>query len=212
MYSMSYYKEQDQKKVIEFMHAHPFVMLCGSTVSGRPVATQVPMLILQNENKLYLRGHFMRKTDHHLAFTENSQVLAVFTGAHEYVSARWYANPQQASTWNYMSVHVRGKIKFTSDEELLAILEETTSRFENNPDSPASFDHLPHEYVERLSKAIVGFHIEVEEIENVFKLSQNRDRNSYENIVEQLQHKSADGKIIAKEMEMRTSQIFDKDK
>jgi transcriptional regulator len=50
----------------------------------------------------------MRKTDHHKAFHENPQALVVFTGPSSYVSATWYTNPHMGSTWNYMSVHLRG--------------------------------------------------------------------------------------------------------
>jgi transcriptional regulator len=57
-------------------------------------------------------------------------------------------------------------------------------------------------------KAIIAFEIEVEEIENVFKLSQNRDKESYHNIIEKLETQDADGKVIAEEMKKRESQLF----
>ena len=36
-------------------------------------------------------------------------------------------------------------------------------------------------------KAIIAFEVEVMEIDNVFKLSQNRDEESFHNIIAQLQ-------------------------
>ena len=149
----------------------------------------------------------MRKTDHHAAFSENPNALAVFTGAHEYVSASWYSNPVQASTWNYMSVHARGTMHFLNDEKLMQVLRDTTTLFENNPTSPASFDNLPAEYIDRLIKAIIAFEIVVEEIGNVFKLSQNRDKQSFINIIQKLKEKSEDGKVIAGEMEARIRDV-----
>jgi transcriptional regulator len=68
------------------------------------------------------------------------------------------------------------------------------------PESPAGFDQLPKEYVERLSKAIVAFEIKVEEIDHVFKLSQNRDDTSYKNIIDHLSGGDDDAKNIAEEM------------
>jgi transcriptional regulator len=59
-------------------------------------------------------------------------------------------------------------------------------------------------------KAIVSFEIEVAEIDNVFKLSQNRNEKSYHNIIEKLEQQGGDGKYIAAEMKKRTSQLFDK--
>ena len=53
-------------------------------------------------------------------------------------------------------------------------------------------------------KAIVGFTIEVEKLDNVFKLSQNRDEESQKNIIEQLKKRGdANSGMIAEEMESR---------
>jgi transcriptional regulator len=174
-----------------------------------PVATQVPVLIGDGEKgRLLLRGHMMRNTDHHKAFTENSDALCVFSGAHTYVSASWYSNPQTGSTWNYMSVHARGTLRFLGEPELLAILEETTARFENDENSPALFRHLPKVYVDSLKNAIIAFELEVRKLENVFKLSQNRDESSYDNIMAKLHAQGGDALTIAEEMRKRRAEIF----
>ncbi len=150
----------------------------------------------------------MKSTDHHKAFEHNPNVLAVFTGAHTYVSASWYSNPQTASTWNYMSVHAKGKMKFLDADSLLQVLKHITNHFENDSHSPANFEHLPEAYVAKLAKAIVAFEVEVESLENVFKLSQNHDKQSYENIMVKLKEQDADGKIIATEMEKSKKKLF----
>src|SRR5687768_5654901 len=110
MYNLSYFKEDDKQVLLQFLIDHPFAFLTGSNLKGQQVATQIPLLIEERDNDLYLHGHIMRQTDHHKAFVENPQALAVFTGPHTYVSATWYTNPQTGSTWNYMSVHLRGNI------------------------------------------------------------------------------------------------------
>jgi transcriptional regulator len=208
MYDLPYFKERDQKAVLDFMRKHPFATLIGSR-DHAPVATQVPILIEEREgDRLFLRGHMMRNTDHHKAFQSNNEALCLFSGAHTYVSARWYSNPQTGSTWNYMSVHARGKIRFLGEPELLSILEQTTARFENDDDSPALFRHLPKAYVDSLKNAIIAFELEVNAIENVFKLSQNRDKESYENIIKKLDAKGGDARTIAEEMKKRKAQLF----
>jgi transcriptional regulator len=172
------------------------------------VATHVPLLIEEREGKLILYGHIMRKTDHHQAFLHNPNVLAIFSGPHTYVSASWYSDPKQASTWNYMTVHARGVLQFLGDDALLEILKKTTAHFENNTLSPSLFEKLPQEYISRLVKSIIAFAVEVNAIDNVFKLSQNRDEKSYHNIIEQLQKGDALSGHIASEMEHRSSQLF----
>ncbi len=207
MYDLPYFKENDPAAVLAFMRDHPFALLLGSD-AGRPIATQVPLLIDEREGRLFLRGHMMRKTDHHKVFTQNPEALCVFSGAHTYVSASWYSNPQTGSTWNYMSVHARGEIRFLNRAELLTILEETTALFEKDDNSPALFRHLPKAYVDSLAPAIIGFEIAVTGIENVFKLSQNRDRQSYENIIQDLKAKGGDARTIAEEMTKRKGKLF----
>ena len=108
MYKLPYYHEEDEEIVKQFVRDHPFAFIAGSDAESNPVATQVPLFIDERDGKFFLTGHIMRNTDHHKAFVENENVLAIFTGPHSYVSATWYDNPYQASTWNFMSVHAIG--------------------------------------------------------------------------------------------------------
>ncbi|MCW3110891.1 MAG: hypothetical protein JWQ09_5397, partial [Segetibacter sp.] len=98
------------------MHHHPFVVLTGCDAKNHPVATHVPVLLEEREDKLFLLGHIMKQTDHHKALMQNPNVLAIFSSAHTYVSASWYKDQQQASTWNYQAVHAKGKLQFLNEE------------------------------------------------------------------------------------------------
>lgn len=209
MYNLPYFKENDEKVILEFIHQHPFAFIAGCDELNKPVATQIPVFIDEREGNLYLTGHMMKHTDHHKAFEKNAEVLCVFTGNHTYVSGSWYSNPHTASTWNYMSVHVKGKLKFLGEQQLITVLKKTTLHFENgNTHSPTIFDNLPEAYTNKLMKAIIAFEVAVEEIDNVFKLSQNRDEESYQHIIEKLETQDADGKIIADEMKKRKPGLF----
>lgn len=209
MYDLPYFKESDEKVIREFIDANPFAFLTGCDAENKPVATQVPVFIEEENNKTILRGHIMRNTDHHKAFLHNHNVLVVFTGHHTYVSATWYSDPNQASTWNYMSVHAKGIIKFLDEAALEAVLRKTSLHFENyNKASPTVFDNLSTTYTEKLLKAIVAFEIDVTEMKNVFKLSQNRDAESYHNIKEKLKEQDGYAQAIAEEMEKRTGLLF----
>ncbi|GAB4092332.1 FMN-binding negative transcriptional regulator [Flaviaesturariibacter terrae] len=209
MYNLPEYKEQDPQLVLRFIREHPFATIIGVTKEGAPVATQIPVFIEEREGKLYLSGHMMRKLDHQLAFEENPQTLCVFTGAHTYVSATWYSNPQQGSTWNYQAVHVRGTMRFLDEEGLIAVLRKTSLHFEGgNAASATVYDNLPAAYTGKMLKAIAGFEVAVTDIQHVFKLSQNRDRESYGNIIEQLKQQDADAREVARIMEERTNKVY----
>lgn len=179
------------------MLLHPFVILTGVDADGKPVATHIPVLFEERDDKLYLIGHVMKHTDHHKAFLQNPNVLVVFNGPHAYVSASWYEDKLQASTWNYMTVHVTGRLHFLPDEALPGVLSLTTAFFENDENSPSLVKHLPDGYMNRLMKAIIAFKIEVTDLDHVFKLSQNRDEQSYKNIVEKLNSGDGNAQAIA---------------
>ncbi len=212
MYNYPHYKEHDREKILDFMRQHPFVLLIAHDKNGRAEATQIPVLIEERDGKLFLQGHIARKMSHERALAENPDALVVFTGAHSYITGTWYTgNLQQASTWNYVSIHARGKVEWMDEEGLISFLKKFTLYFEKgNTTSTTIYDNLPEEYLSKLIKAIVGFEMEVTELENVYKLSQNRDEKSYDNIVQQLKQQEGDGKIIGNWMDERKSKVFDK--
>ncbi|HMS64527.1 MAG TPA: FMN-binding negative transcriptional regulator [Ignavibacteria bacterium] len=213
MYDLPYYKEKNEKVIKEFIDEHPFAFISGCDSENKPVATQAPVFIEEKDGRKILRGHIMKNTDHHKAFLQNENVLAVFTGSHTYVSGTLYSNPHTPSTWNYMSVHVKGIVRFLDDAGLVDVLRMTSLHFENqNKNSTTIFDNLPSDYTQKLMKAIVAFEIEVKEMNHVFKLSQDRDKKSYENIIENLKVQGEDGRVIAAEMEKRTKDLFTKGK
>lgn len=210
MYHLPAHQEKDKKRIHEFMQQHPFATLIGVAADLQPVSTQIPVLLKEREGKLFLVGHLMKQTDHHKAFLENNRTLVLFNGPHAYVSASWYQNQQQGSTWNYMTVHVKGKLTYLPDAQLPGILDELTSHFENNPSSPSLYKHLPEDYLSRLMKAIVAFEIEVEQTNAVFKLSQNRDEKSFQHIVHKLENGDAGAKSVAAEMKKIQASLFDR--
>lgn len=202
MYKLKYFTEEDNEKVIAFMKEYSFATIAGMD-EKYPVATHVPLDIKQVDDKLLFTGHIMKNSDHHKAFLKNENVLVIFNGPHCHVSASWYPNPVQASTWNYMTVHAKGKISFGDEAATKKVVEDLTNKYESS-DSPAAFNKLSNEYIDRLVKAIVAFTIEVESIDNVFKLSQNHEQETRKSIIENLHRNgSGDEKAIAAEMELR---------
>jgi transcriptional regulator len=107
---------------------------------------------------------------------------------------------------------VKGRIRFLDGAALEEMLRKTTLHFEkHDPQSTTVFDNLPAEYKRRVMHAIVAFEIDVVSVDNVFKLSQDRDAESYHNIKEQLKRQGEDGRVIAREMEKRTKDLFSDD-
>ncbi len=194
MYKFSYFTEPDADAVIAFMKEYPFAII---TAFGEqyPVATHIPLEIDRNEDgKIFLSGHIMKKTDHHKAFEKNRDVLIIFNGPHTYISATWYTTPQLASTWNYMTVHAKGKITLLDEQATYDAIKNITDKYEGT-ETAAAFNKLDDNYIASMLKAIIAFTIEVESIDNVFKLSQNRDVVSKQNIIAQLQNRGDENSL-----------------
>lgn len=199
MYRVAHYTETDKSKMITFAKDHSFALVTAIGIEY-PVATQLPLEVIEEADKLFFTGHMMRKNDHHLALEKNNNCLVVFSGPHAYVSAEWYENPRVGSTVNYMSVHAKGKISFTDEQGTRAAVKQITdTRIGLN--TAASFDQLSEEYINRMLKAIVGFKIEVQNIEAVFALSQSKSPEDQKNIIDHLEKRNNEGDaFIAKKM------------
>ncbi|MBY0536648.1 MAG: FMN-binding negative transcriptional regulator [Chitinophagaceae bacterium] len=186
MYHLSYFKSSNGSALIQLMKTYPFATLIGAH-NGTPVATQVPVLVEERADGLYLTGHIMRKQDHHLAFLENPKALFLFSGPHAYISASWYPQPAQASTWNYLTVHARGEMKFLDENGLMEVLQKLSLHFESDSSQATVYNNLSDTYKLPLLKAIIAFEMKVDDLQHVFKLSQNKDEQTFNAIVERLE-------------------------
>ena len=200
MYKLPNFTANNQDEILEFMQQNNFITLIGFD-GEYPIATQIPVQIVINGDSIKLTGHVMTKTDHCRAFEQNPNVMAVFTGAHAYISASVYEKPASVSTWNYKTVQAKGIIRLMDSEETYQVIKELTDKYENPETSPAAFNKMDEAYIQKHLKAITGFEVLVNHIDHVFKMSQNHSTKNQESIIANLE-KSEDpvAKEVAKEM------------
>jgi transcriptional regulator len=125
---------------------------------------------------------------------------------HSYISSSWYNHPN-APTWNYLSVHVTGKLKKVEGEKIWESVRRLTNRYEQKSANPVSLDTLP-ESVQKQMNGIVGFEISIDKVEAAFKLSQNRNDEDFQNIVKQLRlSNELSASLMADVMERERMQV-----
>lgn len=172
MYNPEHFKQTDNERALDLVEAHPFGMLITAP-DGMPFANHVPFLLDRSGAKPRLRGHLARANPQWRHFEPGREVLAVFQGPHAYVTPSLYSSPG-VPTWNYAVVHLRGTPRLVEDEAGLdSLLQAMTHAHEAklpNPWLPV----MDAERKARLYGMIVGFEIEVTDIQAKFKLSQNR--------------------------------------
>jgi len=200
MYIPGHFKQHNIGEVRFFLEKNSFGILV-SQVSGKPWATHIPLELEVNEaGKEVLVGHISRGNKQWKEFEKNEEVLAIFNGPHAYISSSWYDH-ENVPTWNYIAVHVYGKIRIIEGEELLASLKRLVDKYEARSKYPISVEGMSKKFLESELRGIVGFELIITDIQAAYKLSQNRDLKNKAKIISELENRGdADSMEIAKGM------------
>lgn len=185
MYIPELYKNENREEIENFIHQNGFAILVNQT-QGKLWATHTPLLLETREDgKLILTGHISKANPQALSFNDNDEVLAIFSGAHTYISSSWYDH-ENVPTWNYLAVHVYGKVRVYNHEEALDFLKKLVDKYEAKSKNPVRVENLSEKTM-REARGIVAFEIEITNLEAQKKLSQNRDDKNYRNIITELE-------------------------
>lgn len=202
MYVPGYYKNEDADSIRGFIESNSFAILVSS-VDGRPWATHIPLIFLRHpDGKEVLTGHISRGNKQWKQW-DDQEVLTIFQGPHSYISSSWYDH-ENVPTWNYIAVHVYGKIKIIEGEALISQLDLLINKFEAGSKKPARLDEISEKYLQNEMQGIVGFEIEITDIQAASKLSQNKDDKNHSAIINELEKKEdQNSSLIAKEMKKK---------
>jgi transcriptional regulator len=137
-------------------------------------ANHLPMLLEGD----VLRGHVARANP--VWKSGEGKALAIFLGPHGYVSPGWYPSKAEhgkaVPTWNYLTVHARGPIRWIADAQWLrAHVTALSDAHESRRSEPWAVTDAPASYIDTMLRGIVGFEIAIELLEGKWKFSQNRD-------------------------------------
>lgn len=199
MYIPELYRNENQEDIQNFIHENGFGILVNQT-DGKLWATHIPLLLEEKNGKQILVGHVSRENPQAKSFKTNDDVLVIFSGAHTYISSSWYDN-ENVPTWNYLAVHVYGKVKLHSLEESIEALKRLVNKYEAKSEKPVRIEDLSEKTMLQ-ARGIVSFEIEITAIEAKKKLSQNRDDKNYQTIISKLEN-SNDNQAIAVAEEMK---------
>lgn len=199
MYRPKYFKVDDWQQIESFIHKNSFSLLITQH-ENKPWATHLPIELEKNQaGEFVLRGHVSRGNPQWKAFEKNENALAVFQGVHSYVSSSWY-NHINVPTWNYIAVHVSGKLKMLTDEELYEALKKLVDKYEVVSKNPVTVEGMKEHTLKEM-KGIAGFEMSIEKIEGKWKMSQNRKEEDYLNIISELEKlNDFNSKQVAEEM------------
>lgn len=184
MYIPNYFKVDNIEEISSFVQKNSFGTVV-TTVQGKPIATHLPMQLIRKGDDYFITGHLSYGNPQWKTFDTSDEVLVMFQGPHAYISSSWYES-ENVPTWNYQSVHVYGEVSILDKEELKEDLTMLLQKYEKHREEPVLWDRLSHSLLEKQLNGIVGFKIKIREIQAAYKLSQNRNKKDYCNIIDKL--------------------------
>ena len=180
MYTPKCNAETDLPTLQHFVRANPLCALVTRTAQG-VVASHIPMVLHEvDSGATVLRGHVARANTQWQHFVADEDALGIFTGPQHYISASWYPEKQthgrEVPTWNYVAVPAYGRLQAIEDPAwLLEHLRTLTDENERIAEIPWKVDDAPPQFIDKLSRAIVGLELRVSRFEGKWKVSQNRN-------------------------------------
>ncbi len=188
MHTPQDYKQENLATVKDFLQKNAFGILINKT-ENRYWGTHIPLeLGVDEQGNDVLYGHISKANPQWKYFDAEEEILAIFPGPHTYVSASWYDH-ENVSTWNYVAVHVYGKLAVLSEAEVMQSLRRLMDKYEATSEHPVDWEKLSPRTLMQ-AKGVVGFKIVITDIQATYKLSQNRHDKDYQNIISELEKRN----------------------
>lgn len=166
-YPPKYHLEKNKNRLIEVIKTYPLATVI-SVKKNTPLITHLPLIF--DNGKLI--GHIDIYNPQADLLKNDNEVTLIFSGPQCYISPIVY-NTTQLPTWNYIRVHLTGKVKAIESKSALKqslinmteFLEAPNHDYVLDPENPRLNRNLDY---------IKMFEISVETWEGKFKLSQDK--------------------------------------
>jgi transcriptional regulator len=187
MYTPFSFVENDLSILHSCIEENSFATLVTTDAEG-PAVSHLPLLLDRETGPNgTLIGH-MAKANPQWREIASGDALAVFHGPHTYISPGWLHQQNVVPTWNYVAVHVTGKVQLVEEPtQVLDIVRRYVNFYESSMPEPWQLESADPGFIEKLLDAIVGFTIEITSIEGKWKLNQNHSEERRQKIIDGLQ-------------------------
>ncbi|MEM9679338.1 MAG: FMN-binding negative transcriptional regulator [Bacteroidota bacterium] len=167
-YPPKHHQDNSKDHMLEVVKTYPLAILI-SVKNNQPFVTHLPLIY--NGEKLI--GHIDIYNPQTPLLQDNNDVTIIFSGPECYISPSVYTTTQ-LPTWNYIRVHLKGRVKRIESKAALKESLITMTEFLEAPE---------HKYVlepsnprmERNLNYIEMFEITITDWEGKFKLSQDKN-------------------------------------
>lgn len=199
MYIPKDFELKDQELVLKFLEEHPFGALTVNGPDGFPAVVHIPFTCEFNASGNCLEFHVAKENTIVPVISKVNQGKLIILGSHGYISSSVYTHVN-VPTYNYETVHVSGKIEQLTDSEMKHHLTRLVDSFEADRKNKVHMSQWPVDLIEAYMKGIVGYRIEIQQLEAAFKLSQNRNEVDFYRIIADLNERTSNDQQLAQAM------------
>lgn len=178
MYIPNQFEENRLDILHELIQAKPLATLITQGAHGTE-ANYIPMVLSAKPLPFgSLSGHAAKTNPFWREHPADTDVLVIFHGAESYISPAWLAAKGETGKtihiWNFVTVHVKGKLKVINDPAWIrSRFEVLTDHNESNFEHPWAFSDVPEEVANRMLAETVGLEILITDIRGNWKVSQD---------------------------------------
>lgn len=176
------YQAPDRSHVLQVIEDFPLATLITAApdihVSQVPIivdrfATQAVGAESSATGGVRLRGHMNRANPHARSAADGDTVYLVFNGPNGYVSPSVYTTGPAAPTWNFVTVHVTGALRWLDrPADARGVVTDTADRLEQKFGPGKWRSDLHTSYIEQLLPGVRAFELADLRFDAMYKLSQ----------------------------------------
>lgn len=166
-YPPHYHTETDDKRLFDAIDAIRFATLLVAGDDGLQVSFTP---FFADRARRVLRGHIAARNPQ-AEQLEGKRIDVIFHGPHAYISPQLNHN-EDVPTWNYVNVHVRGRVRMMdAEEDKWRMMQEFVHAMEQ--DNASAYFAAYETRLKPMLRAIRCFEVDIEQLVGRFKLGRN---------------------------------------
>ena len=166
------FRKTDTQTALDFAVERSFGTLAVSS-DGAPLLSHIPFLL--NDDRTEAQLHLVRSNPICRAAKDGCAARIAVNGPDGYISPDWYGADDQVPTWNYIAVHLTGRLEPVPEEALGDMVAAQSAFFEGRLDkTPWTMEKVSDDLLDKFWRMILPFRFVVEDVDSTFKLNQNK--------------------------------------
>ncbi len=197
MHPNSVFHTESKTRNADYARDRGFGLLAANGETA-PLIAHIPFLL--SDDATVLEFHLVRSNPIARELQQDPQNMHItVSGPDSYVSPDWYQADDQVPTWNYVAVHILGKVELRPQDVLHDLLERQSALFERKllPKTPWTTSKMSDGVMPRMMRQIVPCRMHVESIEGTWKLNQNKPDHVRMNAAEHVENSGQGSELKA---------------